>query len=248
MNDFFCRPDQEQMSKGKSHQQTDTETSTESKETLKSIVIETVEGMSAQCVRKLLVQKHLETQLTNVMDKWIASYSAGCTGGKMRGDRGNDLEVFIRNSISYIADVEKVALRAVKGSSDKKELKITHKGKDIVKHHQVDVHIYKDNVFTAVIECKAYLDSCYYVRACDDFNLFKKFGYDVKKYIFTLEDSLDEDTKVFTDHVNDNVCDDIFIMLEGKRSSAKPIYDQKYKKTVIKENLAKYIDCIYRLL
>ncbi len=33
-----------------------------------------------------------------------------------------------------------------------------------------------------------YLDSCYYVRACDDFKLFKKFGYNIKTFIFTLED------------------------------------------------------------
>lgn len=202
----------------------------------------------SMAVRKMLVRKHLETQLNEVMGKWITNYSAGCTGGKMRGDRGNDLEVFIRDSISFIADMEKAPLCAVKGSLDKKELKITHGDKNITKHHQVDVHVYKDGKFTAVIECKAYLDACYYVRACDDFKLFKKFGYNIKNYVFTLEDSLDEDTRVFTDYINDNVCDDIFVMLDGKRSSSKPIYDKKYAKTIITKNLDKYIDMVYNMI
>lgn len=220
-----------------------------SQETLKETVKEANSHQpDAMAVRKLLVRKHLETQLNEVMGKWITSYSAGCTGGKMRGDRGNDLEVFIRDSISFIANIENAPLRAVKGSQDKKELKISHGNKTITKQHQVDVHIYKNDTFTAVIECKAYLDACYYVRACDDFQLFKKFGYDVKKYIFTLEDSLDEDTRIFTNHINDNVCDDVFIMLDGKRSSSKPIYDQKYKKEIVSKNLDKYIDVIYGML
>ena len=63
-----------------------------------------------------------------------------------------------------------------------------------------------------------YLDSCYYVRACDDFKLFKKFGYNIKTFIFTLEDSIKKETKLFTDYLTDNVCDDIFYMLDGKKN------------------------------
>jgi hypothetical protein len=102
-----------------------------------------------------------------------------------------------------------------------------------------------DDVFISVIECKAYLDSCYYVRACDDFNLFKKFDYSVGKYILTMENSIDEDTKEFTDAITDNVCDGIFCMLDGKRSSSKPIYNKKFFKSHNYTGLKKFIDYIY---
>lgn len=186
-------------------------------------------------------------ELTGIMDKWCESYSSNYTGGKMRGDRGADIEVFVRNTINTIAAEVSKNLLAVKGSSDKKELKLMVGEKEIKKDHQVDIHIYLDGKFIAVVECKAYLDSCYYVRACDDFTLFKKFGYDVKKYIFTLENSIDEDTKVFTDHVTENVCDNIFCLLDGKRTSAKPIYDSKFRKPINLQKLYEFIDYMFQL-
>ena len=95
-----------------------------------------------------------------------------------------------------------------------------------------------------MIECKAYLDSCYYVRACDDFKLFGKFGYNIPGYIFTLENSIDEDTRIFTDYVTDNSCKGIFYMLDGKRSSSKPIYNQHFRKQINKDKLIAFIDFI----
>ena len=104
-----------------------------------------------------------------------------------------------------------------------------------------------NGIFVAVIECKAYLDSCYYVRACDDFKLFKKFDYNVKKYIFTLENAICEDTKLFIDFTNENICDDIFYLLDGKRTSSKPVYDIKHKKQINKKELIKFIDLIFMI-
>ena len=134
----------------------------------------------------------------------------------MRGDRGENIENFVKKVINLFNIEYGVNVYAIKGNDDKKELKIPNT--EIKKEHQVDIHIYKNDIFIAVIECKAYLDSCYYIRACNDFTLFKKFGYNVKKYIFTLEDSIKDDTKIFIDYETDNVCDDIFYMLDGKRS------------------------------
>jgi hypothetical protein len=154
----------------------------------------------------------------------------------------------VKNVIKMFVTTYGIRVDALKGSNDKKELVLNHNNKIIKKDHQVDIHIYKDDVFIAVIECKAYLDSCYYVRACDDFRLFKKFGYNVKNYIFSLENSIDENTKLFTDVVTENVCDDIFYMLDGKRTSTKPIYDKKHKKIINKEKLTYFIQSMYILL
>ncbi len=185
-------------------------------------------------------------ELNSIMDNWCKSYDENFSGGKMRGDRGEHIEGFVKNVINMFNTVFKGNVRAVKGSDDKKELKIPET--DIKKYHQVDIHIYKNDVFIAVIECKAYLDSCYYTRACDDFRLFRKFGYDIKKYIFTLEDSIKEETKFFTDYETDNVCDDIFCMLDGKRTSTKPIYDKKYKKQINEAKLIYFIESLEKIL
>ena len=182
------------------------------------------------------------------MDKWITTYTSNYSGGKMRGDRGEDIETFVINSINYIGKELKTNLIAKKGSSDKKLMKLEINNKVIKKMHQVDVHVYLNKNFICAIECKAYLDSCYYVRACDDFKLFKKFGYDIKNYIFTLENSIDEDTKLFTDHITDNICDNVFYILDGKRSSSKPIYDERYKKEINNDNFINFIEFIFNLI
>jgi hypothetical protein len=194
-----------------------------------------------------IVKKSFD-ELNNIMNTWCKNYENEFSGGKMRNDRGEDVENFVKYVIQTISDQYKLNIQIIKGKNDKKKLTIKHKNKLIEKNHQVDLHIYKDDVFIAVIECKSYLDSCYYVRACDDFRLFKKFGYDVKKIIFALENSIDEKTKLFTDVMNDNICDNIFYLLDGKRISSKPIYNTKYKKNINEEKLFYFIKTMYNLL
>jgi len=214
------------------------------------LIITKMSGQIEDCKGELIdnIIQTSYAELENIMDGWCKNHEENFSGGKMRGDRGEDIETFVKNVIHMFKNVYGVNVYAVKGSHDKKELSLTYNDKKITKDHQVDIHIYKDDVFIAVIECKAYLDSCYYVRACDDFKLFKKFGYDIKQYILTLENSIDENTKIFTDVITDNVCDDIFYMLDGKRASAKPVYDKKYKKPISKEKLAYFVRSMHKLL
>jgi hypothetical protein len=202
--------------------------------------------MDTLSIKETIMEKML-SELNGIMDKWCENYSNNCSGGKMRSDRGSDIEIFVRNSINNIGKMFGINLIAKKGSEDKKELKINTQYKEIIKQHQVDIHIYLNDTFIAVIECKAYLDSCYYVRACDDFTLFKKFNYSVKNYIFTLENSIDEDTKIFTDHITENICDDIFYILDGKRSSSNPIYDIKNRKQINEIKFNRFIEFVYML-
>jgi hypothetical protein len=196
---------------------------------------------------KIIIDK-ADNKLTTIMENWCNCTDENYAGGKMRGMRGDDVENFTKEIIKDIGETFKVDVRAIKGSSDKKQLLINHNNKVIKKDHQVDIHIYKNNEFVAVIECKAYLDSCYYVRACDDFRLFKKYGYNLKTFLFTLEDSIDEDSKTFIDVDNGFVCDEVFYMLDGKRSSNKPIYDKKYKKPINKEKLTHFVKTLKTLL
>lgn len=188
---------------------------------------------------------HSCSEFNAILDKWCDAFTNNYHGGKMRGDRGEDIESFVRNLIHYIAEKTGKNLVAKRGNDDKKELRI--EGTNIKKMHQVDVHIYLDGNFIAVVECKAYLDSCYYVRACDDFDLFRRFNYPIKKYIFTLEDGMDNDTRQFIDYVKENVCDGVFYIMDGKRSSGKPVYDTKYRKKINETGLEKFINMILSL-
>jgi hypothetical protein len=117
-----------------------------------------------------------ETEMTKIMDDWCNNHANSCSGGEMRANRGSDIEKFVRSIIKKTGELLNIDLIAKCGNEDKKDLAINlPDGRKIIKQHQVDVHIYLNGAFIAVIECKAYLDSCYYVRACDDFKLFKKF-------------------------------------------------------------------------
>ena len=197
---------------------------------------------------KKTVIEWAEIEISNIIDEWGKSNANGCSGGKMREKRGSNIETFVRTTINKIGELLNIDLQARCGNDDKKVLTINlPDGKKLTKQHQVDVHVYLNGVFVAVIECKAYLDSCYYVRACDDFKIFKKFDYKVKNCIFTLENSIAEDTKIFTDFINENICDEIFYILDGKRTSTKPVYDIKHKKTINKNVLTKFIDFIFIL-
>lgn len=189
-----------------------------------------------------------EIEINKIIDEWCKSHANNYTGGKMRQNRGDDIEMFISNTINKIGKSLNIDLSARLGKHDKKDLVLnTLNGKKVTKHHQVDVHIYLNEIFVAVIECKAYLDSCFYTRTCNDFKLFKQFDFNVKNYIFTLENAIREDTKLFTDFTNEYICDNIFYLVDGKRTSSKPVYNIKHKKSINLKELTKFIDFIFIL-
>ena len=183
-------------------------------------------------------------ELTSIIDNWC---DLDVSGGEMRECRGTNIEEFVLKIIHKIAKILDIDLVAKKGKFDKKKL-VLPDNNQISKLHQVDIHIYLNKLFVAVIECKSYLDSCYYVRACDDFELFKKFGYHIKSVIFSLENSIDDNTKKFTDYVKDGICHHVFYMLDGKRSSSKPIYQKEYRKYPTKEKMESFISFLYNLI
>ena len=192
----------------------------------------------------------LAARLDLVMDKWCQEHEdERFSGGKMRGARGEEIERFVRDAVHTIGETYDLNLRAIKGDKDKKVLSIERDGTTLTKAHQVDVHVYKGDRFVAVIECKAYLDSCYYVRACDDFRLFDKFGYDtLKKYVFAMENSIDANTKAFTDIITDNTCADIFYVLDGKRVSTKPVYEKKHRKPINYDKVRHFVRTLHAAL
>lgn len=206
--------------------------------------------IEAETEAKKVTLDYVRNELIETIESWRTTHdSADFTGGQMRGDRGTSIEDLVMKTINKIAGELHIKLTCKKGSLDKKILTLPlPNGTNLIKEHQVDVHVYLNDTFIAVIECKAYLDSCYYDRACSDFHKFKKFGYNVKTLIFALEDSINQDTKIFTDVLTDNACDKVFYVLDGKRSSNKPVYDKRYFKTPNDDKIMKFIDYIFELI
>ena len=199
----------------------------------------------SQHLKKYILINNAKQDLETLAANWVDQYKH-LSGGQMRQLRGYSIEQFVINTINTIGvcvGSGGKTLRAIKGDLDKKALTIN----DIHQQHQVDVHVYSDDKFVATVECKAYLDKCYYIRACDDFDLFRKFGYDVKHYIFSFENSIADNAKIFTDFVKDDICDDVFYMVDGKRNSAKPLYIEQHVKKINQTNLIKFINQMYEL-
>jgi hypothetical protein len=190
---------------------------------------------------------HLADLLNKMMEKWHNIEDTQFTGGKMRASRGDSIESFVEYAINYIGIQLNVDLIAKRGFKDKKKLITNFNNVEICKQHQVDIHIYLSGNFIGVVECKAYLDSCYYVRAMDDFKLFQKFGYKVKNIIFTLEDGMSKNTKTFIDFMNEDIQLTLLYLTDGKRVSSKPIYKSQFKKEINIEILKKFINTIYLL-
>ena len=193
------------------------------------------------------IASHLLTNMTSITHQWIDKYQNSCSGGEMRGFRGQSIEQFVIDSINFIGTSIGRNFHAIKGDLDKKLLAIPD-APHISHQHQVDVHVYLDDRFVAAIECKAYLDKCYYTRACDDFSLFRKFGHDIRTYIFAFEDSISAESKIFVDYINGNVCDDVFYMVDGKRSSSKPIYHPDHRKSINYVKFYRFIQKMFALL
>jgi hypothetical protein len=180
-------------------------------------------------------------KIQTLIQNWKSLYSEKLSEGKMRSKRGKDIEELCK---SFVEDIGKLTTNKIDvyfGQNDKKFLKLNN----IVKKHQVDLHIYKNEKFIFCIECKSYLDSCYYTRACNDFKLFEKFNYDISNYVFCFENALNKDTMIFTNLITDNICNNVFFILENKRNGKIPLYVENQSYTISRNVLKNFIQEIY---
>lgn len=162
-------------------------------------------------------------------------------GGEIRAARGNSTEEIVDIVCRYFRETLGLNLESRVGKND--EQTITVRG--CTKKHQVDRHIYFNGRLVLVVEVKAYLDACYYTRACSDFKVMRLGHPTVKTVLLTLENGVADDAIIFTDAVFDNVCDKICYLCNGKRSSAKPMYKTEFRKPIEKEGLKSFIEMVY---
>lgn len=164
-------------------------------------------------------------------------------GGKIRqsmGDLGEDLSALAWGEISKIySDIEK-PIKPKKGEKD--QIKCVNKNGNKFYAH-VDKHCYINGKFILAIEAKSYLDSCYYYRASNDFRLLKQY-FDKKLIcvVVSIEDAAKEESKRFIE--DEKWVDKAFILTDGKRSSAKPIWKKEFKKKLNLDKIKNFIEFI----
>jgi len=176
-----------------------------------------------------LARKRMTLSMTDICNEVIRRYEARMEpiyslsdGGQIRAARGDLVEDVVRDCC------ELVGLEWRKGTRDMQTIVVG----EFSKNHQVDGHIYKNGVPAVFSESKSYLDSCYYVRAVDDFKLMKLRHPTVPCIVVALEKGGADDAFAFTNAVNVGACSSVFYLCDGKRSSSRPMYQREFAKPI----------------
>lgn len=176
-------------------------------------------------------------------------------GGTIRqknGKLGEDfVEILFNQMVKYFFKDKNIKIKNGNDKKEKKNISITSKnGKILKKKHSVDIHVYFNNELKICVECKSYLDSCYFGRALLDFHTYKKDNEnkfkDIIPMIFAFEEAADQNTLDF-EMANLNIYPNIFYMLDGKRSSKKAYWKPEYRKQINQDKLLKFIKFIYKI-
>jgi len=191
-------------------------------------------------IKKTIIKKinsFYERQL-NKISKYAKQNNAG---GKIRqamGDLGENLSAIAWTEIAKVYSSIEKPVKPKKGEQDQIKC-INKKGNKFYAH--VDKHCYINGKFVLAIEAKSYLDSCYYYRASNDFKLLKLY-FD-KKLICTvvsIEDAAKEESKKFIE--DEKWVNKTFILTNGKRSSAKPIWKKEFRKKLNYEKVEDFVE------
>lgn len=172
------------------------------------------------------------------------------SGGQMRKKNGKFVEDFSKKAVKLIHDIyfEKKISIGVKGDDDKKEIKIRLKSE--VDEHSVDIHVYLNDKLLFVIECKSYLDLCYYKRAIVDYKLFlideNKRYTNIKFIVLAFENCVADKGIIMTNALFE-VNPPIFYMLDGKRNAKKPYWKKEFSKKINKDKIKKFVEYIISL-
>lgn len=188
----------------------------------------------------------IESFYNDTMSEITRTAKTKGNGGQVRKQRGDMVEYIVKMIWSGLNEFkENTLLESFTG----KDKIIQVKSKTgIVKKHQTDCHNFLNGELVNVVECKAYLDSCYYERACCDMVCFKKHNSNIHCIVVAIENSLNENTMKFYDDMFDNAVDKVYFLTDGKRSSTKPIYQEKHFKPLCKNKIETLIRDLLKLM
>lgn len=109
----------------------------------------------------------------------------------------------------------------------------------------LDRNCYTGNVLKTMIECKAYVDACYLERADNDSKVLEEGGYVVPKVVVGLENACGHEALNFW--LERKNLENVFFLVEGKRSAAKPIYKKEHYKSLSFDKFSKLCNWMYNL-
>lgn len=193
------------------------------------------------------IVKRIDNYYTKSIKSILKFSNKDNVGGKIRqamGDLGENLAKVVWLEVAKLyADISN-PIEPKRGEDDIKKC-ISKRGYPYDAH--VDKHCYIKDKFVLAIESKSYLDSCYYTRASADFRLLKEY-YDPKLIciVLSIEDATKESSRLFIE--DEGWIDGTFILADGKRTSAKPIWNKKFLKKLNHTKIAvliEYIDKIF---
>jgi hypothetical protein len=160
---------------------------------------------------------------------------------KIMGDLGEEVAQSILEYCINILNIEKT--RVYTGRKKKIMCKIDDAA---FFEAQVDRHVEIENNLRIICEAKTYLDKTYVERASSDFSLIRKYNTigdeKIFSFIISLQDCVKKETLSF--FMRDGHIDNVFILMDLKRSGTKPIWNPDFRKTI---NLDKLYDCIYTI-
>jgi hypothetical protein len=199
-------------------------------------------------MKKLIVETDI-IQFHNELNKIVNEYCDKAwdsqEGGKRRKIMGDLGEKISHKIFEFCLNHLKIINSIVYSGTEKKILcKINDHA---YFYAQVDKHVEILNELTMICEAKTYLDKPYIERANADFSLIKKYNTIGNKKIFSciisLQDSIKKETLSF--FMMDGHINDVFILMDNKRSSKKPIWNPNFRKNI---NFDKLYQCIFTII
>jgi len=133
-----------------------------------------------------------------------------------------------------------------KGGKSKKNDFVNSTSKNgYVLKFQVDRHLYTKKL-AGLCECKTYLDRDMMARASSDFGRIKTgIKEKPKTFVLALEDAVG--SEAYDYYMDEGNIDKVFYLLDGKRSPKKPIWKQKFRKSINVDKLKEFVSFIQNI-
>jgi hypothetical protein len=185
-----------------------------------------------------------QNQLNSIVNDYCDRAWQSNGGGMKRKIMGELGEEISQKIIEYcVSDLNIQNSKVYRGGEKKIMCKIDNTA---YFEAQVDKHVEIENNLRIICEAKTYLDKTYVERASSDFNIIKKYNKSGNKkifsYIISLQDCVKKETLSF--FMKDGHIDNVFILMDLKRSGTKPIWNPNFRKSI---NLDKLYECIYTI-
>jgi hypothetical protein len=201
--------------------------------------------MKSNTITKEMIVTEIEGMYNDAMSSANKIYEESENGGgKVRQSNGDLVERMFKRIAYLVCNMN--GFNSVKITGKKEDsIRITSKSGGYI-DASVDVHAIVPETVSFFAECKTYLDKCYLDRASSDLKHFKKPGTKNVCFIISLENAVSKSSEAY--FLDEGYIDNIFYLVDGKRSSAKPIWKKDHFKPLNKSKVMELINCVEKHL